>query len=379
MSALFSEFELGGMTFDNRVVVSPMCQYLAEDGSATDWHLMHLGNLAMSGAGLLIIEATHVSQEGRITHNCLGLYSDENEAALTRAIDFCRRHGTAKLGIQVGHAGRKASTDIPLRGGKPLPSEQGAWQTIAPSALPYAEGWHTPRAFQAEDFARVREEFVQTAVRAARIGFDLFELHGGHGYLLHQFLSPISNQREDAYGGDLAGRMRFPLEVFDAVRSAWPHDRPLGIRLSATDWVEGGWTPEETVVLARELKSRGCDFIDVTTSGLDPRQQIPIGPGYQVPFAEQVRREAEIPTMAVGMITEPQQAEAIIAEGRADFVMLARGMMYDPRWAWHAAEELGVEIPYPAQYARAQPSKWPQAFAHRRRTAPKAVGDARQL
>lgn len=379
MSALFSEFELGGMTFDNRVVVSPMCQYMAEDGSATDWHLMHLGNLAMSGAGLLIVEATHVSREGRITHNCLGLYSDENEAALGRAVEFCRSHGTAKLGIQVGHAGRKASTDIPLRGGKPLASEQGAWQTIAPSALPYAEGWHTPRAFRAEEFARVREEFVQAAVRAARIGFDLFELHGGHGYLLHQFLSPISNRRDDAYGGDLAGRMRFPLEVFDAVRSVWPHGRPLGIRLSATDWVDGGWTPEETVVLAQELKSRGCDFIDVTTSGLDPRQQIPVGPGYQVPFAEQVRREAEIPAMAVGMITESQQAEAIVAEGRADFVMLARGMMYDPRWAWHAAEELGVEIPYPAQYARAQPSKWPQAFAHRRQTAPQAVGDARQL
>ena len=379
MSQLFSEFELGGVTFDNRIVVSPMCQYQADDGSATDWHLAHLGNMAMSGAGLLIIEATHVSREGRISPKCLGLYSDENETALKRVMDFCRDHGTAKLGIQVGHAGRKGSTDVPLNGGKPLQGDSGAWQTIAPSALPYADGWHTPRAFEAEDFARVREEFVQAALRAARIGFDLFELHGGHGYLLHQFLSPISNQRNDAYGGDLAGRMRFPLEVLDAVRSVWPHDRPLGIRLSATDWVEGGWTPEDTVEMSRELKNRGCDFIDVTTSGLDPRQQIPIGPGYQVPFADRIRREAEIPTMAVGMINEPAQAEAVIADGQADFVMLARGMMYDPRWPWHAAEELGVEIEYPAQYVRAQPSKWPQAFAHRRNGAPKAVGDARQL
>lgn len=379
MSELFSGIELGGVVFDNRIVVAPMCQYMAEDGSATDWHLAHLSNMAMSGAGLVITEATHVSREGRISGQCLGLYSDENEAALKRVIDFCREHGTAKMGIQVGHAGRKGSTSIPLKGGRPLGPDEGAWPTIAPSALPYAEGWHTPRAFEAGDFARVRDEFAQAAVRAARIGFDLFELHGGHGYLLHQFLSPISNRREDAYGGDLAGRMRFPLEVFDAVRAVWPHDRPLGIRLSATDWVDGGWTPEETVELSRELKNRGCDFIDVTTSGLDPRQQIPVGPGYQVAFADQVRREAGIPTMAVGMINEARQAEAIIANGEADFVMLARGMMYDPRWAWHAAEELGVEIAYPAQYVRAQPSKWPQAFAHRREAAPAAVGDARQL
>ncbi|WP_417513278.1 NADH:flavin oxidoreductase/NADH oxidase [Minwuia sp.] len=378
MSKLFSSFDLRGVELANRIVISPMCQYLADDGSANDWHLMHLGNLSMSGASLLFTEATHVSAQGRISHRCLGLYSDENEAALKRVVDFCHEHGTAKMGIQIGHAGRKASTHVPLKGGQALGPDEDPWQTIGPSAIPYTESWHTPQAFTDADFGRVKDAFVQATIRAARIGFDVVELHGGHGYLLHQFLSPLSNRRDDGYGGDTSGRMRFPLEVFDAVRDAWPDDRPLGIRLSATDWVEGGWTPEETVIMARELKARGCDFVDITTAGLHPAQKIPVGPGYQVTFAEQVRREAEVTTMAVGMINQAQQAEDIIAGGQADFVMLARGMMYDPRWAWHAAEELGAEIVYPEQYARANPAKWPQAFPNRRDTAPKAISDPRQ-
>jgi NADPH2 dehydrogenase len=379
MSSLFSEFAMRGRTLANRIVVSPMCQYVADSGSAGDWHLMHLGNLSMSGAGLLFTESTHVSAEGRISHGCLGLYSDANEAALKRVVDFCREHGTAALGIQIGHAGRKASTHVPLKGGAPLGPDETPWETVGPSAVAYAEGWHTPRAFGAADFGRVKDQFVDAARRAARIGFDVAELHGGHGYLLHQFLSPLSNRRDDAYGGDTAGRMRFPLEVFEAVRDVWPEDRPLGIRLSATDWVEGGWTPEETVEMAKALKARGCDFIDVTTAGLHPAQRIPVGPGYQVPFAAQVRRDAGVTVMAVGMINDPDQAEGIVAGGEADFVMLARGFMYDPRWAWRAAEALGVDIPYPPQYARAAPSKWPQAFAHRRDGAPAAIGDPRQL
>lgn len=379
MSELFTEFQLRELTLSNRIVVAPMCQYIADDGSANDWHLVHMGTMAMSGAGLFIIEATHVSREGRITHGCLGLFSDANEAALARAISFARAQGTAALGIQIGHAGRKASTHIPLKGGKPLGAGENPWQAIAPSAEPYAPDWHVPRAFTEADFGRVKDEFVQATRRADRIGFDLAEVHGAHGYLLHQFLSPISNQRNDGYGGDLAGRMRFPLEIFEAVREVWPAHKPMGIRVSATDWVDGGWTLEETVTFVNELKARGCDFVDVSSAGLDYRQQIPIGPGYQVHLAEAVKQATGVPTMAVGMINQPQQAEDIIASGQADFAMLARGFMYNPRWAWHAAEELGVEIPYPPQYVRAAPAKWPQAFPNRREAAPKKVGDARQI
>lgn len=379
MSKLFSSFTMRGLELPNRVVVSPMCQYLADNGTANDWHMVHMGTLAMSGAGLFMIEATHVSAQGRISHGCLGLYSDENEAALARAMSFAREQGTAKLGIQIAHAGRKASCQIPARGGQSLGPDANPWETVGPSASSYAPDWHIPRAFTAEDFGRVKDEFVQATIRADRIGFDLAELHGAHGYLLHQFLSPLSNLREDGYGGDLAGRMRYPLEVFEAVRDVWPDHKPMGIRLSATDWVDGGLTPDEIVTVTKALQTRGCDFVDVTSAGVDSRQKIHVGPGYQVPFAEQVRRETGLPTMAVGMINQPQQAEDIIATGKADFVMLARGFMYNPRWAWHAAEELGVDIPYPPQYARAAPAKWPQAFPNRRDAAPKSVGDARQI
>ena len=357
-SKLFTSFPVSGLTLPNRIVVSPMCQYMAQDGSANDWHLMHLGQFAMGAAGLIITEATHVCAVGRITPRCLGLYSDENESTLKHVIDFCRKHGVAKLGIQLAHAGRKGSAHTPFEGGKPLAPNEGAWTTVAPSALPYGPGWHVPQALSASGLAETKQQFVDAARRALRIGFDLIELHGAHGYLLHQFLSPISNQRTDAYGGSLENRMRFPLEVFEAVRAVWPKERVLGVRVSATDWVDGGWTPEETVVFARELKKRGCDFIDASSGALDPRQQIPLGPGYNVPFAEKIRKEAGIATMAVGLITRPAQAEEIVAEGKADLIAIARAAMDDPRWAWHAARELGGEAPYPPNYVRASPAVW---------------------
>jgi 2,4-dienoyl-CoA reductase-like NADH-dependent reductase (Old Yellow Enzyme family) len=357
-SALFSSFKLRELELPNRIVVSPMCQYMAEDGSATDWHLMHLGQLSMGAGGLLIAEATHVSRAGRISRHCLGLYSDENERALKRVIDFCRRHGVAKLGIQLAHAGRKGSVQSPQEGSKPLTAEQGAWTTLAPSALPFGPGWHVPQALTPFGLAEVKQQFVEAAKRAGRIGFDLAELHVGHGYLLHEFLSPISNQRNDVYGGSTDNRMRFPLEVFEAVRSVWPKERPLGVRVSATDWLEGGWTPEETVLFARELKRLGCDFVDVTSAHLDPRQKILLAPGYNVPFAEKVRKEADIPVMAVGMITRPRQAEEIVASGKADLVAIARAVMDDPRWAWRAARELGDKTIYPRNYQRCEPPGW---------------------
>ncbi len=360
-SALFSPFSLRDLTLANRIVVSPMCQYASEDGSANDWHLMHYGQLSMGAAGLLVTESTHVSRVGRISPHCLGLYSDENEATLKRVIDFCKRFGVSALGIQIGHAGRKASAKPPADGSGPLDEAEGPWQAVAPSPLPYAD-WPTPEPLDNGGLATVKAEFVASTERAARAGFDLVEMHGGHGYLLHQFLSPLSNQRDDGYGGSLDGRMRFPLEVFEAMRAVWPADKPLGIRVSATDQVEGGLTVDEVITFCRTLADMGCDFADITSGGLDPRQKIEVGPGYQVPLAEQVRKAVDMPVWAVGMITEAQQAEDIVANGRADFVALARGMMWDPRWAWHAAHALGVDTDYPRMYERCEPKRWPQAF-----------------
>ncbi|MBM3568623.1 MAG: NADH:flavin oxidoreductase/NADH oxidase [Alphaproteobacteria bacterium] len=356
-SALFSPIALRGLTLPNRLVVSPMCQYAAEDGAATDWHLMHLGSLALA-EWLICIEATAVSPEGRITPGCLGLYSDRDEAALGRVLAFARRYGVAKFGIQLAHSGRKGSALTPLESGKPLPKDR-AWMAQAPSALPYDADWPAPAALDMDGIAKLKRDFALATERAARLGIDLVELHMGHGYLMHQFLSPLSNRRNDRYGGDFAGRTRLPLETFDLVRAAWPEARPLGVRLSATDWVEGGWTPEETVALSVELKARGCDFVDVTTGGLDPRQKLAPAPGFQVPFAARVKREAGIAVMAVGLIAEPRQAETIVAEGQADMVALARGAMDDPRWPWHAARALGVETAYAPQMIRAHPKTWP--------------------
>jgi 2,4-dienoyl-CoA reductase-like NADH-dependent reductase (Old Yellow Enzyme family) len=364
-SALFSPITMRGLTLPNRIVVSPMCQYNSENGSANDWHLMHLGSFSLGAAGLVMTEMTNVNPVGRITHKCAGLWSDANEAALERVHDFCRTYGVAKLGVQLAHAGRKGSTQVPAAGGKPLTAAENAWVTEAPSALSYDPSWPAPRELTKSDIRRLIDEFAAAARRVDRIGFDLIELHGGHGYLLHQFMSPLSNQRSDEYGGSTANRIRFPLEVFAAVRAAFPADKPIGIRVSATDWVDGGWTPEETVVLARELKAAGCDYMDVSTGGLDPRQKIPLAPGYQVQFGDKVRKEAGIATMSVGLITGAKQAEEIIASGRADLVVLGRGIMYDPRWAWHAAEELGAETAYAPKMMACHPKMRPQVFPNR--------------
>jgi 2,4-dienoyl-CoA reductase-like NADH-dependent reductase (Old Yellow Enzyme family) len=359
-SKLFSPITLRGLTLSDRIVVAPMCQYASEDGSATDWHLMNLGQYAMGAGGLVMSEATHVSPEGRITPRCLGLYSDDNEATLKRVVDFCKQWGTSHMAIQIAHAGRKASNRPPQNGGGALPADEGAWKTVGPSATGFGD-WPAPRALDDIGLARVKQEFVDATIRADRIGFDLADMHGGHGYLLHQFVSPISNQRNDGYGGPLENRMRFPLEVFEACRAVWPADKPMGIRFSANDWVEGGFNLEESVIYARTLKELGCDFVDVTSGGLDPRQKIDLRPGYQVHLAEKIRNEANIPVMAVGLIVEPEHAEEIVASGKADMVALARGMMDNPRWAWHAAQALGVEIKYPDQYARCAPNAWPGA------------------
>jgi len=355
---LFTPVELGGVTLPNRVVVSPMCQYSSVDGSAQDWHRVHYGALAVSGAGLLCFEATHVERDGRITQGCAGLYSDENEAALKPIVEWARGWMPhVKLGIQLGHAGRKASAQRPWKGGGALTQADAPdlpWTTFSASAIAYDKDWHTPVALDATGLKRVKAAFVSSVERSLRLGFDLVELHGAHGYLLHQFLSPLSNQRSDEYGGTMEKRRRFPLEVFEACRKAWPRDKALGVRISATDWVEGGLTVEDTVETARQLKALGCDFIDVSSGGNSPAQKIAIGPGYQVGLSARVRKEAGIKTWAVGIITEPQQAEDIVASGQADCTAHARSFLVDPRWAWNAAKALGAELPpLPLPMARA--------------------------
>ncbi len=364
MSKLFSPITLRGETFNNRVVVSPMCQYgcEAEDGVMGDWHLMNLGQYAMGAAGLVFTEATGVSPEGRISKLCTGLWNDEQEASMKRVVDFCHKYGVSKIGIQLGHAGRKASTRPPGEGGTPLREEEGAWQTVAPSAIPYAPDWHVPQELDRAGMAKIIQDFVAATERADRAGFDVIEMHGGHGYLLSQFFSPLSNQRTDEYGGSVEKRIKFPLEVFEAMRAVWPEGKPLGIRISAVDWVDGGSTVEDTIVYAKALQDLGCDFIDITTAGVDHRQKITVGKAYQVPMAAAVKAAIDIPVMAVGMLNDPHLAESVIAEGKADFVMLARGAMYDPRWAWHAAFELGADADYPKQFARCKPQSWPEAF-----------------
>jgi len=364
-SVLFSPLALRGVELANRVVVAPMCQYAAVDGSANDWHLMHLGQYAMGAAGLVFTEATHVSAVGRISPKCLGLYSDANQAALKRVIDFCHEHGVTPMAIQLAHAGRKGSNRPPQEGGTPIPPDTAdGWQRVGPSAEPYAD-WPVPHALSLEEIAEVKRQFVDAARRAVAIGIEVAELHAAHGYLMHEFLSPNSNRRNDAYGGGRENRMRLLLEVFEAVRAVWPQDRPVGVRVSATEWVDGGWDLDDTLVLAHELQALGCDFLDVSSGGNDPKQQLQAGPGYQVPFAEAVKRATGMAAMAVGMITKARQAEEIVASGKADMVALARGMMFDPRWAWHAAEELGAETPYAERYLRAHPSRWPQVFPWR--------------
>lgn len=368
-SRLFTPLTLGGVTFANRIAVSPMCQYSAEQGSPTSWHLQHLGSLSMSGAGLLIVEATAVEPAGRITPACLGLYSDANEAALQPVVTLCRRWGTAKLGIQLAHAGRKASAKVPWQGGGPLTRGEGDWQTVGASAIPFNDSWPAPQALDDMGLTRVRDAFVAAAKRAHRLGFDLIELHGAHGYLLHSFVSPVSNRRDDRYGGSLANRMRFPLEVASAVRAVWPRDKALGMRITGSDWIDGALTPDDAGVFANELHRIGFDYVCVSSGGISPQARVVVGPGYQVPFAAVVKKASDIAVQSVGMIADPHQAEAILAEGSADCVALARGFLDDPRWAWHAADTLDAEVACPPQYQRARPKLWPGAkLAHPHRS-----------
>ncbi len=363
MSRLFEPFDLGRLQLANRIVIAPMCQYSAVDGNAGDWHLIHLGHLALSGAGLLVLEAAAVSPEGRISPQDLGLYSDANEAALARVLGALRAHAPIALAMQIAHAGRKASVRAPWDGGAQIRADQpSGWTPVAPSALPFAETDAPPLALDAAGLERVRGAFAEAARRAARLGLDGLEIHAAHGYLLHEFLSPLSNRRQDRYGGSLENRMRFPLEVFEAVRRAFSADRPVWVRISATDWVQGGWDIEGSVAFSQALKARGCAAIHVSSGALSPAQAIPLAPGYQVPFARRIKADVGLPTIAVGLITEPEQAEAIIANGDADAVALARGILYDPRWPWHAAARLGARVAAPRQYLRSQPREVKELF-----------------
>ena len=358
MSHLFSEFTLtcprGPLTLANRAVVAPMCQYSANNGLATDWHLMHWGNMLNSGAGLFIIEATAVTARGRITPQCLGLWDDTTAAALHNTLDRAR-HLAPKVPvcIQLSHAGRKASSSAPWEGGQLLDAAHGGWQPEGPSALPHLAQETPPDAISTQGLADIQAAFVKAAQRAEAMGIEAVELHGAHGYLLHQFLSPLSNQRNDGYGGNFEGRIRFPLEVFQAVRAAFKGS--LGMRLSATDWVEGGWTPEETADLALRLKQAGADFVHISSGGISPQQKIAIGPEYQVPFAKLVKQKSGLPTMAVGLITTPQQAEDVLMRGDADLVALARPFLYKSRWMWEAAAALGGTVQASQQYWRCMP------------------------
>jgi 2,4-dienoyl-CoA reductase-like NADH-dependent reductase (Old Yellow Enzyme family) len=359
-STLFTPIEIGGLTLRNRIVIAPMCQYSADGaGSATDWHLIHLGQLALSGAALLTIEATAVTADGRISPDDLGLWSDDNEAALGRVLDSVRCWSDMPIAIQLGHAGRKASTRVPWAGGGQIrPNEPTGWQTVAPSPIPFLEGENPPVALDRFGLDRVRDGFAAAAERAARLGLDAVQLHGAHGYLLHQFLSPLSNRREDEYGGSIENRMRFPLQVFRAMREVWPADKPLGVRLSCVDWVDGGTTIENTIVFAKALKEAGCDFICCSSGGIVSIVPPLIRAGYQVKFAERIRREVGIATRAVGMIFTGAQAEAIITEGQADMVAVGRGYIDDPRWAWHAGDGLGVLAPFALPTHTARNPNW---------------------
>lgn len=355
MSHLFEPFTLKSITLRNRVGVSPMCEYSAEDGVANDWHLVHLGSRAVGGAGLVIAEATGVSPEGRISPGDTGIWADKHVEPFARINRFMKEHG-AVAGIQIAHAGRKASVARPWDGGDHVPDEQGGWTPVAPSAIAFGDGLDkVPHALTVDEIGRVQADFVAAAKRSLAAGFEWLEVHSAHGYLSHEFLSPLSNHRSDNYGGSFENRIRFLLETVRGVRAVWPDNLPLTVRLSCTDWVEGGWDIEQTVELARRLKTEGVDLIDCSSGGAVPHVKIPVGPGYQVPFAERVRREAKIPTAAVGMITEAGQADEILRSGKADVVLLARELLRDPYWPAHAARKLGQAdaVPPPKQYARA--------------------------
>ena len=356
MAKLFEPIAIGGLSLPNRIVIAPMCQYSAEDGMMTDWHLMHLGQLAISGAGVLTIEAAAVLPEGRITYADVGLYDDDTEAAIARVLAAVRQWSDVPVAIQLAHAGRKASTARPWDGGGQIAANTpNGWQTVAPSALPFLDTDEAPLALDSGGLDRIRTAFADAAMRAARLGIDAVQLHAAHGYLLHQFLSPLSNRRSDTYGGTLENRMRFPLEIFDIVLGAFGKQGPVTVRVSGTDWVDGGWSIEETAIFAQALEARGCSAINVSSGGLHPAQQIALAPGYQVPLSRRIKDAVTIPVIAVGLITDPVQAEAIIADGDADAVAIARAALYDPRWPWHAAAALGATIAVPPQYERSEP------------------------
>ena len=363
MSALFTPFRVGALELRNRIVIAPMCQYSAVDGCMTDWHVIHLGHLALSGAALLTIEATAVLPEARITYADVGLWNDATEAAIARTLESIRRWSDIPIAIQLAHAGRKASTEVPWKGGAQVPPDHpNGWQTFAPSAIPFEAGQQPPVALDRDDLTRVREAFAAAAQRAARLGVDAVQLHCAHGYLLHEFLSPLSNRRDDEYGGSPENRMRFPLEVFDAVRAAFPADLAVSMRVSGTDWADGGWDIDQTIAFARALEARGCAAMHVSSGGLIPAQQIPVGPSYQVPLARAVKKATRMPVIAVGLITEFEQAEAVVGTGDADLIALARTILYNPRWPWHAAAHFGAQVKAPDQYLRSQPRQYPDLF-----------------
>jgi 2,4-dienoyl-CoA reductase-like NADH-dependent reductase (Old Yellow Enzyme family) len=359
-SKLFSPIKMRGLELHNRLVIAPMCQYSADNGTMTDWHMYHVPNLGNSGAALAIIEATAVEPEGRISHGCTTLCSDANEAAMKRVVESAKKNGTAKIGIQLAHAGRKASCARPWEGGQSLKTSD-AWQTKSASAIPFQPGWHTPKPMTLDDIAKLKESFRQATIRADRAGFDLIEIHAAHGYLMNQFLSPISNKRDDQYGGSLENRMRLPLEIFSVVREAWPANKPLGIRISAVEWVEDGIKIEDSIELAKRLDALGCDFIDVSSGGNAHNQKIDLKPGYQVAFAAAIKKAVKMPVMAVGLITEPEQAESIVVRGEADMIAIARAVMDEPHWGRHAAWALGAEVPLVPQHLRVNPKTWPPA------------------
>jgi 2,4-dienoyl-CoA reductase-like NADH-dependent reductase (Old Yellow Enzyme family) len=350
---LFTPLTLRSLEFRNRVFVSPMCQYSADEGFANDWHLVHLGSRAVGGAGLVIVEATSVTRDGRISPRDLGIWSDAHVDPLARIARFVKAQGAA-VGIQLAHAGRKASTAPPWEGGAPLPAAAGGWEAVGPSAIPFAASYPTPRALAREEITGLVDRFADAARRAHAAGFDLIELHAAHGYLLHQFLSPLANARDDEFGGSFEGRTRFPLMVAERLRTAWPAELPVFVRVSATDWVDGGWSLEDSIEFARRLKAVGIDLVDCSSGGMVADAKIPLGPGYQVPLSAAIRKEGGVATGAVGMVTSPEQAEQILATGQADAVLLAREMLRNPYWTLVAARRLGAAVEWPRQYLRAK-------------------------
>jgi 2,4-dienoyl-CoA reductase-like NADH-dependent reductase (Old Yellow Enzyme family) len=356
MALLTRPFRIRGVEFRNRIAVSPMCQYSCEDGLANDWHLVHLGSRAVGGAGLVFVEATGVSPEGRISPSDVGLWSEEHIAPLKRITDFMHAHG-AIAGIQLAHAGRKGSTARLWEGGKSVHPAQGGWTLVAPSAVKFSDDYPVPAELDEEGIAKVKDDFAKAVTRALRAGFKVIEIHAAHGYLLNQFLSPLANQRKDQYGGRLENRMRLVIEIVKSARDLMSNELPLFVRISGTDWVDGGWTPEDSVVLAKQLKAVGADVIDCSSGGVSPKQKIPVGEGYQVFIAKKVKQEVQVLTGAVGLITRVEHAEAILQNGEADMVLFAREMLREPYWANNAAFELGDSGWWPAQYERAAPKK----------------------